>query len=185
MTSVEIGAGSIANIVSILESIGFQADSQDGQKLYWPYDTDKNIYVYVSTSGSNTIVTLKNSSGTNITNAGQVQFAAVSSWKIVYEIIGESIVFGFLLASTTYNKIQFAISKLQLNQEFANTVELFDYLDIYLPDSGTQRKTVIQKLLCYINYTSSDFGQKIYITDIYKTPILWIDGRSQGNHRKK
>jgi hypothetical protein len=34
---------------------------------------------------------------------------AASSWKIVYEIIGESIVFGFLLASTTYNKIQFAI----------------------------------------------------------------------------
>lgn len=84
-----------------------------------------------------------------------------------------------------HNKIQSTISKLQLNQEFANTVELFDYLDIYLPDSGNQRKTVIQKLLCYINYTSSDSGQKIYITDIYETPIPWIDGRSQGNHRKK
>ena len=84
-----------------------------------------------------------------------------------------------------HNKMQSAISKLQLNQEFANAVELFDCLDIYLPNSGNQRETVIQKLLCYINYASFDSSQKIYITDIYETSIPWIDGRSQGNHRKK
>lgn len=109
MISIEIGAGSVANIVSTLESIGFQADSQDGQKLYWPYDTDNNIYVYVYTNNSNTRVVLRNSSGTDITGSTLVQYATASSWRIVYEIIGENVVFGFLLASTAYNKIQFAI----------------------------------------------------------------------------
>lgn len=109
MTSVEIGAGSVANVVSALESIGFEVDSQDGQKLYWPHDTDNNIYVYVYTNSSSTRVVLRNSSGTEITGPTYVQFLTASSWKMIYEIIGESVVFGFLLSSTGYNKVHFAI----------------------------------------------------------------------------
>ena len=83
-----------------------------------------------------------------------------------------------------HNKMESTISKLQLNQEFSDKVELFDYLDIYLPPTGNKRDAAIKKLLCYISYESLD-ENRIRITEIYKTPIPWIDGRSKGNHRKK
>jgi hypothetical protein len=59
MTNVEVGVGSIANVLSALESIGFTVDTTNSTAK-WGYDTNNKLYFKAETNSS--FVSCKSSS---------------------------------------------------------------------------------------------------------------------------
>lgn len=108
MTNVDIGVGSIANVLSALESIGFTVDTTNSTAK-WGYDTNDKLYFKAETNSSNTILKLYNSSDTVI-HFG-ITMASATQLKLTYEKIGNSVVFGFLPLTSTGNCIQVIISE--------------------------------------------------------------------------
>ena len=106
MTNVEIGAGSIANILSALESIGFTVDTTNSTAKLG-YDTNNKIYFKAETSSSNTLLKIYNSA--NAVIDGGISMNAATSMKMTYEKIGNSVVFGIMPLVTTGNCVQFMV----------------------------------------------------------------------------
>lgn len=106
MTNVEIGVGSIANVLSALESIGFTIDSVNSTAK-WGYDTNDKIYFKAETNSSNTLLRIYNSA--NAVIDGGISMTAATSMKMTYEKIGNSVVFGIMPLVTTGNSIQFMV----------------------------------------------------------------------------
>lgn len=106
MTNVEVGVGSIANVLSALESIGFTVDTTNSTAK-WGYDTNNNLYFKAETNSSNTILKLYNSSNSAI-HFG-ITVAQATQLKMTYERIGNSVVFGFVPLSAAGNSIQVMI----------------------------------------------------------------------------
>jgi hypothetical protein len=106
MLNKEINPASVANVLSALEDVGFTIDTQNN-KAYWGNDTNEKMYFSVATSGSNTQVMLKTSNGTTMGTV--MNMTSANIYKMTYEIIGDSIVFGFAQNTATYNKLMWAI----------------------------------------------------------------------------
>jgi hypothetical protein len=96
----------VANVLTALEDVGFTIDTQNN-KAYWGNDTNEKLYFSVATSGSNTQVTLKTSNGTTMGTV--MNLTSANIYKMTYEIIGDSIVFGFAQNTATYNKLMWAV----------------------------------------------------------------------------
>ena len=106
MQNKEINPASVANVLSALEDVGFTIDTQNN-KAYWGNDTNEKLYFSVVTSGSYTQVTLKTSNGT--TMGTTMNLTSANIYKMTYEIIGDSIVFGFAQNTANYNKLMWAV----------------------------------------------------------------------------
>lgn len=107
MNNVIINPFSVANILSTLADIGFTVDDPSNGKAYWSYDTNEKIYVKVFVSGANSAIQFYKSNNTALGTA--VTLTSNISAKISYEIIGESIMFGFSAEDNVSQKIQFLI----------------------------------------------------------------------------
>lgn len=107
MNNINIGVGSIANVLTALETLGFTIDTTNNTAK-WGFDTNNKLYFKFGTSGNNTTITLNNSSNTSLMTTS-LNVTAASVYKMTYEKIGNSIVFGFLPAASTGNYIHFAI----------------------------------------------------------------------------
>ena len=81
----------------------------------------------------------------------------------------------------TSGKLQESVSQLQEGQEFENMTELFDSLDVYLPNSGNKRIAALNRLECFLSVEKLG-SKRVRIKEIYQEPIEYLDGRSQGNH---
>lgn len=188
MTTITIETGSIANVSAALVSIGFTADSNDNTKLYWTNDTNHKIYIKLLTSGSNTQISVYNSSNAAVSNITVIALNASSAWKLTYEVIGNSIVFGFRLLNDSYSTLQYAIV------EPANENEEWIYC---YPQAGYavggNSQTVMQ-ICSYQLYTGSTSGVQIvkayyggkfmsnlYITS-YSPSINSVNGSSSGGN---
>ena len=108
MTNVEIGNGTIENVLSALESIGFTVDTTNSTAK-WGYDINNKLYFKPITNSSNTILKLYNSSNSEI-HFG-ITVAQATQLKMTYERIGNSVVFGFLPTTSPGNCIQVIISE--------------------------------------------------------------------------
>lgn len=106
MNSIIIGVGSAANVLSALENIGFTVSTTNGT-AYWGNDTNGKVHISVTTSSSNTVIKLVNSSGTAY-NYNR-SFASSSNLKLTYEVIGNSVVFGFILATSSNTPLEVMI----------------------------------------------------------------------------
>lgn len=106
MQNKEINPASVANVLTALEDVGFTVDTQNN-KAYWGNDTNEKMYFLVATSGSNTQVTLKTSNGTSMGTT--MNLTSANIYKMTYEIIGDSIVFGFAQNTALYNKLMWAV----------------------------------------------------------------------------
>ena len=106
MNSVSVGLGSIENMLSALQSIGFTIDSENNTAK-WGYDTNNKLYFKLATSSSNITFGLYNSSNTAIW--GTYSYGNTYSFKMLYERIGNSIVFGFVPSNASGNCVHFAV----------------------------------------------------------------------------
>lgn len=106
MEVVSIGLGTVENVKAALLSIGFVEDSEDNTKLYWDNDNNRKLNFSCAISGTNTSIQFKNSAGTSLHNSN-VQTAY--NYKMVYEFIGDGVVFGFSRQDLLYNTFNFAI----------------------------------------------------------------------------
>ena len=98
-----IDVGSVENVLTALQGIGFTIDSENNTAK-WPYDTNNKLYFKAE---SNTTLKIYNSSDTIIGTG--ISLNGASNYKIVYERIGNSIIFGFGLIAQTGNSIQLAV----------------------------------------------------------------------------
>ena len=99
MNNINIGVGSIANVLTALETLGFTIDTANNTAK-WGFDTNDKLYFKLGTNGNNTTINLNNSSN-NPLMVATLNITAASVYKITYEKIGNSIVFGFQPAAAT------------------------------------------------------------------------------------
>lgn len=81
-----------------------------------------------------------------------------------------------------HNKISEVFNNLQEGQQFDNWPDLFDYLDLYYPNSGN--KSLLQEHIKRYIKLSKDKNSKfgLIVEEIYENPVEWTDGRKKGNH---
>jgi hypothetical protein len=115
MNNVLISTFTVSDVLSALEDIGFTIDTTNG-KAYWANDTNNKMHFSVRTSGSNTLVVLRNSSNTDLGNS--VSFTPATAVKMTYEVIGDSVVFGFSTQINNSQKIQWAIIEPSTAEDF-------------------------------------------------------------------
>lgn len=135
MTNVSIGVGSVANVIAALVSIGFEQDQTNTDRVYWTKDTNHKMYLRVYTNSSNTAVACYNSSGTVC--GTNIAASASGNWKMTYELVGDSVLVGFTLATTTYNKIQFGIVAPTTNQDSWIYLPYYSGFAMYSEDTET------------------------------------------------
>lgn len=105
MNSISIGTGGLGNVLTALENIGFTIDESNNAK--WSYDTNNKLYFKVSMTTTQTQIVLYDSANTAL--VANLNLTSASSYKMAYERIGNSIVFGFQPATATGNYVHFAI----------------------------------------------------------------------------
>ena len=81
-----------------------------------------------------------------------------------------------------HNKMSEIFDELQEGQKFDSWPDLFDYLDLYYPESGN--KILLQEhIKRYIRLNKDkDSKSGLIVEEIYENPVEWIDGRKKGNH---
>ena len=134
MNSVSMTSGSIADVLAALQSLGFTVDTSTGIAR-WTADTNNKIYLKAETSGSNTLLKVYKSSNTLIHNG--VTMVASTAKKMMYEKIGDSVVFGFANASNTGNIIQYIIA------EPKDTADHWLYVIAYMGNGDSNAAKVI------------------------------------------
>ena len=131
MNNINIGVGSIANILTALETLGFTIDTTNNTAK-WGFDTNDKLYFKLNTDRNNTTINLNNSSN-NPLMVATLNITAASVYKITYGKIGNSIVFGFQPAAATGNYIHFAII------EPKDTDDSWLYITPYLSSSSVSK----------------------------------------------
>ena len=188
MTTMTITTGSIANVSAALVSIGFTADPNDNTKLYWTNDTNHKLYIKLITNSSNTQIAVYNSSNAEVSGLTKPSFSNTASWKLTYEIIGNSIIFGFRLLSDSYNNIQFIIVEPSDNTE--------EWLYCYPGNTGyaTGGNSQTSMQMCtYYLYNGSTSGVQIvkayyggkFVNNLFVTaysPFIAKVGESNNNN---
>ena len=106
MNNTVIGTASTSNVLQALEGIGFTVDTSNGTAR-WGNDTNNKLYFKVVETGSNTTIALYNSANSMIW--GSISLTTASTYRMTYDVIGESVFFGFKNNSYTGNNIQCAI----------------------------------------------------------------------------
>lgn len=134
VTNTNIGTASVANILSALQTLGFTVDTTNSTAK-WGSDTNDKLYFKVNISGTQTLLQLYNSSNT-VVGYG-ITFTTASEYKMTYDNIGNSVVFGFALASATGNMIQFIIA------EPIDTGDSWLYSMPYVGNSATAKNLII------------------------------------------
>lgn len=111
MTSITIGNGTLENITTGLESIGFTADSSDNTKFWWDNDTSKHFYLQFVASGSNFLPKLYYANGTICSNNTNIGISTTAAQKISYELLeGGGIALGFTPTSSNASRIHFIMA---------------------------------------------------------------------------
>ena len=128
MNNIILTTASVADVLQALEDIGFTVSTSQGIAR-WENDTNNKIYFKFAVSSSYTTINIYNSSNTKVW--GEVSLTTSTSYKMTYEVIGESVVFGFNAVSNTGNMIHFGV--------IAPTSENDDweYLAYYVGNSAT------------------------------------------------
>ena len=107
MNVVTIGAHTQSNIFTALESIGFRAD---GDVIYYAKDTNRSIEFHWSSYVLSVYM-----DGSMI--HGGISFSNTMNFKMVYEVIGDSVVFGFSKDVVTGNNIDMIISAPKVEED--------------------------------------------------------------------
>lgn len=134
VTNTNIGTASVANILSALQTLGFTVDTTNSTAK-WGSDTNDKLYFKVNISGTQTLLQLYNSSNT-VVGYG-ITFTTASEYKMTYDNIGNSVVFGFAPATATGNMIQFIIA------EPIDTGDSWLYSMPYVGSSATAKNLII------------------------------------------
>lgn len=174
---INLATGSTTDIGSALASIGFTVDSSDSTKYYYDNDTNHKIYVKVSANGSNANIRMYTSGNSAL---GNVNIASATPCKLVYEEIGDSILFG-IVASTASNKLHFGI--------IAPTSQDDDWIYIYpynsTPINGRTEATFVAYGQIYQGgasgvaivkaYDGSRFTDNLYVTAVSPSIATYAD----------
>lgn len=96
MNNISFTASTADEVLDVMEQVGFTIDKTNG-RAYWGNDTNGKLFYKVFIDGSYIRIRIHNSSDTYIDNLHYWQSG--SAMKMTYEIIGQSIVFGFNLVS--------------------------------------------------------------------------------------
>lgn len=134
VTNTNIGTASVANILSALQTLGFTVDTTNSTAK-WGSDTNDKLYFKVNISGTQTLLQLYNSSNTVVGYV--ITFTTASEYKMTYDNIGNSVVFGFAPATATGNMIQFIIA------EPIDTGDSWLYSMPYVGSSATAKNLII------------------------------------------
>lgn len=103
---VQIGLGTVENVLSALENIGFTVDSENNTAR-WPYDTNNKLYFKLASYTNAISIKLYNSSGNGLCDA--TDLSSLTEEKMAYERIGNTIIFGFHRDGYTGNQLQYAV----------------------------------------------------------------------------
>ena len=107
MNSLTVNSASVSDILTALEGLGFTIDSNNNT-AQWTKDTNSKIKFLVSTSSTNTLIKAVKSDGTTVVGYASysvVTIATANACRIIYETIGDGIVFGIMTATATANNV--------------------------------------------------------------------------------
>lgn len=160
MTDISVGLGTLANLTTAMESIGWSADTTDNTKFYWDNDTDKLFYLQFVTSGTNLIPKLYYANGTVTANNSNITISTTANQKISYELLeGGGIALGFTPTTSAFSRIHFIIAA-PISQ--TDHWMLIPYNSNYLCDANTASNMTYN----YTKQISSDL-QVIQIVRAY------------------
>ena len=176
--TVQTADGTIATLGTLLVSLGFEAHPTVSGGYYWGNDTNKKVYLYIYTSGSNTAIAIRNSSNTAISSVFQA--ASASAWKITYCILGDSIIIGSKLTTNTGCGMYWGF--------IAPKTQNDDWMCFY-PQGGTvmnmKTQTAIANGVCYTGsasgvqivkaYDGARFTDNLYLAVMHPSLSAWSD----------
>lgn len=151
-----ISPSTAENISAALEDIGFTITQESGvAKCYWGNDSNNKIYLNISPYQTTNIkIYFCNSNNTVL--GSDLAFGQSNTIKMTYELIGNGIVFGFLLTSNAYERLHFGI--------IAPIEQDDDWQYVYFYKNGNQ------------NYVTNG---RTEISSLFKTTSLY-DGNPLG-----
>lgn len=176
MNSISVNSGSVSDILNALEGLGFTIDSNNGT-AHWTKDTNNKIKFLVTESSPNTTVKAVKSDGTTVVgyvSYSVVTIATANACRIIYETIGDGIVFGIMTATTRANNIHWIISAPVSQDDEWMYIPLAANLYIY---NGATESYINVTTSAYYNgsangiqivkvYDGSRFMDNVYVTTV-------------------
>lgn len=176
MNSILVNSGSISDILTAMDGIGFTIDSANNT-FRWANDTNNKIKFLCTASGTNTTIKAVKSDGTTVVGNASYSVVTVVSAnpvRIIYELIGDGIVFGIMTATAQANNIHWIISAPVSQDDEWMYIPLASTLYIY---NGSTESYIQVTNSAYYNgsangiqivkvYDGSRFMDNVYVTTV-------------------
>lgn len=176
MNSILVNSGSISDILTAMDGIGFTIHSANNT-FRWANDTNNKIKFLCTASGTNTTIKAVKSDGTTVVGYASysvVTIATANACRIIYETIGDGIVFGIMTATATANNIHWIISAPVSQDDEWMYIPLASTLYIY--NGSTENYIQVTSSAYYTGsangiqivkvYDGSRFMDNVYVTTV-------------------